>query len=58
MEIDASYNGQNARIKAVELAISEIAAYKESSLAERYTEKLLISAKAIADFIAEEKLPL
>jgi hypothetical protein len=58
MENDTSNNGQNVRIRAVELAISEIAAYKESHLAANYTEKLILSARAITDYILEGKLPL
>jgi hypothetical protein len=58
METDKTRNGQDTRERAVELAISEIAAYKDSTLGINYTEKLLLSAKAISDFLAEGKLPV
>jgi nicotinamide riboside kinase len=51
MEIDRSTAGQDQRRKFIELAISEIAAYKVSTLTDGYTARLLASADAIAEYV-------
>ncbi|GHV80283.1 hypothetical protein AGMMS49944_20740 [Spirochaetia bacterium] len=45
------------RIKALELAISTIEAHKNSVLPEGYAVHIIRAADAIADYIAEGKLP-
>ena len=51
IEIDKPAIKEADRKQAIELAIKEIEAHKESSLVEGYTERLIASAKAIAEYI-------
>ncbi|MDR1286290.1 MAG: hypothetical protein LBK08_01645 [Treponema sp.] len=43
--------------KAVELAISAIAAYKQSAIAPGYDVRLVKAADVIADYIVNGKIP-
>jgi hypothetical protein len=43
--------------RAVELAISAIAAYKQSSIAPGYDVRLVKAADVIADYIVNGKIP-
>jgi hypothetical protein len=51
MEIDKSGISVSERKEAINLAIKEIEAYNAPTLTDGYTERLIASAKTIAEYI-------
>jgi hypothetical protein len=51
IEIDKPAIKEADRKQAIELAIKEIEAHKEAHLIEGYTDRLIASAKVIAEYI-------
>jgi hypothetical protein len=54
---DLSTVAQSHRLKAIELAIKEVEAYKTSEMGDGYTTRLLKSAEAIAEYINSGAIP-